>query len=382
MTMSLIQVPVDARTLTPDSAWAEGLVASLPAELAQEQATEDRPETSAPFVSSDHAISLRDLRAFMDRGPTSSRLPFNYRRLWGPLRHAIAGALGRYARSRQHSWASFPGWPVDLSADILADMADTRSPLSGIKNQGRKTPVLLTHDIDTLEGLRNLVSMFLPIEESAGARSANYIVPCSWPVDEALTGEVLARGNEIGVHGYDHSNKTSFLPEAERRDRLAKGYAFASRLGGCGYRSPSLVRTQALIDDLAQYYAYDSSIPTSGGLFPVPNNGCASARPWRIRDNGKTGLWEIPLSMPRDGSLRFLGYRPKDITNIWIESADLISRSGGVVNLLTHCEHLFSGNPAMLAAYEDTLRWLAADGRFVFMLPRDLVTQLQSGAHA
>ena len=26
----------------------------------------------------------------------------------------------------------------------------------------------------------------------------------------------------------------------------------------------------------------------------------------------------------------------------------------------------------MLAAYEDTLRWLAADGRFVFMLPRDL----------
>ena len=56
-----------------------------------------------------------------------------------------------------------------------------------------RTPVLLTHDIDSPEGLRNLHRMFLPLEEAVGARSANYIVPCAWPVDDAVVQDLLAR---------------------------------------------------------------------------------------------------------------------------------------------------------------------------------------------
>ena len=114
--------------------------------------------------------------------------------------------------------------------------------------------------------------------------------------------------------------------------------------------------------DLASRYARDSSIPTSGGLFPVPNNGCASARPFMIE-----GIAEIPLSMPRDGSLRFLGYAPDDIARIWIECADLIARSGGTVVLLTHCERRFSGNDRMFTAYRRFLDHLAGHPeRFTF----------------
>src|SRR6185312_13744291 len=117
---------------------------------------------------------------------------------------------------------------------------------------------------------------------------------------------------------------------------------FADRHRAAGYRAPSLLRTRGLLKDLAGRYRYDSSIPTSGGLFPVPNNGCASARPFMIE-----GIMEIPLSMPRDGSLRFLGKSPREILRIWIDCAERISASGGVVVLLTHCERRFSGNAPM-----------------------------------
>ncbi|MBY0429880.1 MAG: methyltransferase domain-containing protein, partial [Rhodospirillales bacterium] len=122
--------------------------------------------------------------------------------------------------------------------------------------------------------------------------------------------------------------------------------------------APSLLRTRPLLGELSRLYRYDSSIPTSGGLFPMPNNGCASARPFRLQ-----GLWEIPLSMPRDGSLRFLGHSAREILAIWQRCAGLIAASGGVVMLLTHCEQRFSGNPAMLNAYRGFLEWVAVEGR-------------------
>jgi hypothetical protein len=135
---------------------------------------------------------------------------------------------------------------------------------------------------------------------------------------------------------------------------------------------PSLVLTAALLADLAPLYRYDASIPTSGGAFPVPNNGCASARPWRIGN-----LWEIPLTLPRDGSLRFLGYDPEAIGALWRDAAITISRSGGIVSLLTHCESAFSGDPAMLGIYRGFLEWLASDPRFEFARADRLVSSLE-----
>jgi len=220
--------------------------------------------------------------------------------------------------------------------------------------------------------LHNLHDLFMPIEEAAGMRSANYVVPCAWPVDPGLARAVRDRGHEIGVHGYDHANRTPFVSDAERRERLAAGHAFACAYGGSGYRAPSLLRTAALLEALQGFYRYDSSIPTSGGAFPVPNNGCASARPWRF---GR--MWELPLSMPRDGSLRFLGHSPAKIGQMWRQAALQISASGGAINLLTHCEARFSGNKMMLHEYRGFLDWLAADPRFEVILPHTLVERLE-----
>jgi peptidoglycan/xylan/chitin deacetylase (PgdA/CDA1 family) len=266
-------------------------------------------------------------------------------------------------RHRQHEWARFPDWPLDLSADFVADWsnADPSAPIP------RPTAVALTHDIDSLEGLRNLVDKFLPLEEAVGARSSNFIVPCAWRLDHGLLREIMQRGHEIGVHGYDHSNRTPFVDAKERRQRLKDGFEALAEYSPVGYRAPSLLRTEALVNDLAEYCSYDSSIPTSGGPFPSFNNGCATARPFRL---GRT--IEVPISLRRDGTVRFLGYTPATIGAMWKENAEEIARARGVVVLLTHCEKRFTGNPAMLAAYEDFLHFAKESTTFRWSTAADV----------
>jgi hypothetical protein len=366
--MSIELVKVCARDVPARAAWAAGLTVRVPAELAAwfEQPAavwDDRRLRNEAGKAADY---LRTSAAFTERPPASSRLPVSYRAVPGPARRLIASAIGRWQRGRTEAWSKFPGWPLDLSSDLAVDVSGAAT----VKFE--RTPVLLTHDIDSAEGLENLQLWFLPAEEAVGARSTNYIVPCAWPLDHGLLAETLTRGHEIGVHGYDHANKTPFVSQEERRQRLDAGRRFGDRYGAIGYRAPSLLRTAALLADLAPLYRYDASIPTSGGAFPVPNNGCASARPWRIGD-----LWEIPLTLPRDGSLRFLGYDPQAIGVLWRDTAMTISRSGGLVSLLTHCESGFSGNPAMLGTYRSFLEWLASDARFEFTRSDRLVGRLK-----
>jgi peptidoglycan/xylan/chitin deacetylase (PgdA/CDA1 family) len=364
----LQRISVKASALPARARWAEGMAFSLPERLArlmEAGAPLDDPAVTSQMASAAERLRLR--AAYVTSPPVSSRLPVSYRNVPAVGRLLFASAMGRLQRLRQSSWSRYPGWPIDLSADFAADLAGR----PGVRFT--QTPVLLTHDIDSDEGLENLVRLFLPIEESAGARSANYVVPCAWPLDHGLLAEAKQRGHEIGIHGFDHSNVTAFASPHERRARLTGGRELALRYGAQGYRAPSLLRSAALLQDLAAYYRYDSSIPTSGGPFPVPNSGCATARPWRIGT-----LWELPLTLPRDGSLRFLGHSAAQIAALWRSTAGVVAQSGGIVCLLTHCEAGFSGNKPMLAAYRSFIEWIAADPRFRFARPADLVAELEA----
>lgn len=344
------------------AAWAVGTTITVPASAAE--------PVTAGTAATDAAALVDDLRtrAAWTAAPTSSRLPFSYQRVPQPVRTAVGRVLGQVRRRQREQWARFPGWPLDLSADALADLTSVDTV-----RHSQPTPVLLTHDLDTAEGLRNAVDLFLEIEQRASAVAAQYVVPCGWPIDHGLLRELAGAGHELGVHGYDHSNRTPFADDTERRRRLDASADLVDRYGMVGYRAPSLCRTPALLADLAERFAYDSSIPTSGGLFPTPNNGCASARPYRLG-----GLVEVPLSLPRDGSLRFLGYRPSQMLDVWRSCAEQVARSGGVVVLLTHCERRFTGNAAMLEVYKQFVDEIAADDRYVFALPRDIVASVET----
>lgn len=377
--MGLNSVPVRIASHAGRAAarWAEGLQFGLPRALLEQMQWIDRvcPGGDLPIgdgaavISADEVRRVREHAAFTDAPPASARLPISYQRVPGWARSLVASVVGRRQRRRVGAWAAFPSWPLDLTADLIADLA--AMPRADL---GDRTPVLLTHDIDSPEGLKHLLVDFLPREEAAGARSTSYIVPCAWALDEQILGEIRRRGHELGVHGYDHSNRTPFAGGEERVRRLDAARPFIERYRAHGYRAPSLLRTRALMRDLAPRYAYDSSIPTSGGLFPVPNNGCATARPFIVE-----GIIEIPLSLPRDGSLRFLGYTPAEILRTWIDCADAIARSHGVVVLLTHCEARFSGNPRMLDAYGRFIDYVrGAATRFVFSTPGDLLPRIRA----
>lgn len=309
------------------------------------------------------AFEIRDVALLTSNRPGSARLPVSYQVVPSRVRSAVGRMVGMVQRRRQHLWARFPRWPIDLTVDAVTDLSGHAS-----RADDGPTPVLLSHDLDSAEGLRNLVDRFLGVEERFGARSTNYIVPCAWPIDHGLLGEVAARGHEVGVHGYDHSHTTPFAPPLELAARLDAALAALQGYRVVGYRAPSLIRTAALLDGIAGRFGFDSSIPTSGGLFPSPNNGCATARPFQVGD-----LWELPITLPRDGSMRFMGYGPEEMLRAWQACSEVISRSHGVVHLLTHCERRFSGSPSLFAAYERFVGWLAEDPRFVFAAAADVV---------
>lgn len=350
--------------------WAVGQQVTLPLGLAGFEAAAacviNERELNLPedFVLAADPLKLRESAAFTLDKPTSSRLGVSYQLIPPRVRSFIAGSMGRVQRRRQHVWASYPQWPLDLSVDFFSDLCGQ----GGRFSSNSRTPVLLTHDLDDLEGLRNLVGKFLTAEERVGARSMNYVVPCKYPLDHGLLQEIAARGHGLGVHGHDHSNTTAFADQDTRRKRLQKGRDALKAYAPQGYRAPSLLRTPALLRELGSFYAHDSSIPTSGGLFPTPNNGCATARPFLFE-----GVVEIPLSMPRDGSLIFLGHSPQETLGLWQTCARNIAASGGVVVLLTHCENRFSGNARRFSIYLDFLEYLATSDTFYFSTPDDVV---------
>jgi peptidoglycan/xylan/chitin deacetylase (PgdA/CDA1 family) len=367
----LTEIRVGSVAGVENAAWAQGLTFSVPGELAVRLGADARHMVTVGATCADVGAEVVDIvrmrAAFTPSPPTSTRLPFSYQIVPLPVRTAVGHVLGRLQRSRASAWAAFPRWPLDLSADFVADICGgAPSPFAD-----GPTPVLLSHDIDTEEGLRNLIARFLPIEELVGARSSNYVVPCAWPIDHRLLAAVAERGHELGIHGYDHANRTPFADGPERRRRIDAARPLVEQYDIIGYRAPSLLRTRELLDDLVGLYRYDSSVPTSGGLFPVPNNGCASARPFQIGS-----LIELPLTMPRDGSLMFLGHDREEIFTVWKQCAEQVAASGGIVSVLTHCEDRFSGGKAMLGVYRRFLEYLAADSRYAFTMPAQVLARL------
>src|SRR5438132_1519210 len=81
-----------------------------------------RPVGARPRAAT--AGGLRERRAFTDRPPVSARLPVSYHWVPGWARAIAARTIGGWNRRRVDRWAAFPGWPLDLSADVLDDLRD------------------------------------------------------------------------------------------------------------------------------------------------------------------------------------------------------------------------------------------------------------------
>lgn len=300
-------------------------------------------------VKADFPLEAMD-ELFFSSKPASARFPFSYQKVPHKIRWLIAAAVVKFNRSRAKKGFAFPQWPLDLSTDALADVYNCCSDEKVIASH--ENIVLLTHDIDTPESLDNLPS-FLKIEESFGIKSTSFVVPKGWNITHRILENAAVKGHELGIHGYNHDNRTPFLSENEIEYRMNEVCNLISLYKMKGYRSPSLLRSKPLFQALEKYFLYDSSIPNAGGYYARRGNGCASARPFYYGN-----LFEIPLTLPSDANLLFQGFNPGQILKLWKNLSETIIRSGGIVHLLTHCEKRYSGNKIMLETYKEYISYI------------------------
>jgi len=159
-----------------------------------------------------------------------------------------------------------------------------------------------------------------------------------------LLREVVARGHEVGAHGWMHERWNELEPEQER-DLIARATAAIGEATGSaprGWRAPSGLTTRktlALID--AAGYQWDSSF----GDEDIPYRLGIAA------DRSET-LLELPWQWSLDdaayfaypGSIR----RPADVAQLWIDEFDAAYAMTGYFMLVCHPRYI--GRPARIGA--------------------------------
>ncbi len=275
-------------------------------------------------------------------------------------------ARRRLARRQQNP--SFPRWPLDdgvlqllkLYARLAMLAAGTRElPFRWFWPEGRSAAVVLTHDVESADGLRLAVEI-ADLEESRGLRSSFNVVGEWYEIDPGIIRELASRGFELGVHGLHHdrslfSSRASFDAQAPRLRQ------FGERLGASGFRSPSTHRVIAWLPDLP--FAYDCSVPHSDPFEPQPG-GCCSIWPFFAGD-----VVELPYTLPQDHTLlTLLGHRTIEV---WSTLLDAIEERHGLVQILTHPDRGYLGDRDKRALYVEFHDLVAERPRVWRTLPRD-----------
>jgi len=324
----------------------------------------------------DPVETLKDLlyERYMDTSrPVTSKLPFHYHRIPGPVRLWAQKLLSHLSVARDEG---FPAWPIEPAAEALRRLVTVA--IEAVANKPfplHKSPwpelkrfvVVLSHDMDTARSFA-AIEKTAEMEEKRGLRSCWNVVGALYRHDHAALEAIYSAGHEIALHGYNHDNKLAYLSRAEIENRLNACAEFAKRYSVLGFRAPSLLTSDALDAAVARRFMWSSStIDSDINSIIAPRRGVCSTFPFF-----KNRLLEIPLTIPLDDRLMVLGYRGDAFFDLVMKKVDWIAEVGGVVFLGNHPEPHISGNTKMLAIYERLLDALMARDDAWFALPSDL----------
>ena len=274
-------------------------------------------------------------------------------------------ALRRAVARRQASCA-FPRWPVEDSLHdlyiwllgVLAELHGDPVPHLGMWPGDRSWALVLTHDVDTEIGHRNVHLLREP-ERLAGYRSSWNFVPERYAVDPSVLQRLREEGCEIGVHGLRHDGR-DLGPRKIFEQRLPAIRAYAERWGAVGFRSPATHRVWEWMPELG--FDYDSSYPDTDPYEPQPG-GCCSHLPFFNQEQV-----ELPITLPQDHTLfAILGQTDGDV---WVDKARHLRERGGMALALTHPDYAM--NPSLLAAWKRLLNEFRDDDTVWHALPREV----------
>jgi hypothetical protein len=279
-------------------------------------------------------------------------------------RRAQLALRRRFARVQEQS--PFPRWPVedslhDLYSWLLALLADIRgAPVPWLDTwpEGRRWALVLTHDVETDVGYRNL-HLLRDAERAGGYRSSWNFVPERYEVEEPVLRALREEGCEVGMHGLRHDGRDLGSRRLFRK-RLPAIRSYAERWGAVGFRSPATQRVWEWMPELG--FDYDSSYTDTDPYEPQPG-GCCSYLPYFNRDQV-----ELPITLPQDHTL-FTILQHTDGA-LWIEKARHLRDRGGMALVLAHPD--YAVEPRVAGAWSGLLEEFRDDDTAWQALPREV----------
>ena len=266
----------------------------------------------------------------------------------------------------------FPLWPYEESLTLLIYiLVKLRVEVPFIRHDfpSKKGVVAITHDVDSEEGLKS-ISGVLDIERYLDIPATYFIVGNCFKKNIGILEMLVNTGNELGLHGYNHSGEWTVKGKKHFLDGWDEIKQIAEDMDVRGFRSPYLSRSRRGMKILEDFFCYDSSISDTSKLSPGLNiDGCASIYPYYITNN----LIEIPITLPLDSSLIFLGFSPQKMVGLRKKKLYRILNQGGIAVLLTHTEKHFILKKENLIAYSRFLTDLKTDSTIRFQLMRDIL---------
>ncbi len=219
---------------------------------------------------------------------------------------------------------------------------------------------VLTHDVETAEGMRRVLQI-ADLEQELGFRSSWNIVPYKYSVDRGVIRDLQERGFEIGVHGYNHDGKL-FTSRGAFHRRLPHINEALKSFGSVGFRAPMVHHNLDWMQTLD--VQYDAS--------------CFDADPFQAMPGGIGGVWpfvagkfvELPYTLPQDHTLFVvLG---EQTGTIWEQKLDYLVKRCGMALLITHPDYLDS--PRRLDAYRQFLQHARELSGMWHALPKDVAS--------
>ena len=300
--------------------------------------------------------------------PLYAALPGPVRRLPGPLRLA-----GQHVFLPLQQWRRrgpdmpFPRYPREDAVEVLRALVQSalgRPP--ECPWPGGRPVVLLTHDVDTGQGQQR-IRQVAAVERELGFQSCWFVAGGRYPLDHGLLDQLRDEGHEIGLHGVRHDGRIAYLDAARIAARLDRCADVIQRHEMVGFRSPALLMSDPLADEVHRRFVYDSSVPdTDVRAVAGPRRGCASLFPvWR------RGLLQLPATLPQDDRLLLMGHSPQGMFEVWRNKLDWVLERGGMAMITTHTEPHLGGDPQVLDAYRRFLCHIRDRGHAV-ALPREV----------
>jgi len=291
------------------------------------------------------------------------------RRGYYAVRPALPRALQLRLRrvfTRVQARSTFPGWPVEDSLHnfydwlfaLVAGVAGRPVPFLDLWPGGRSWAFVLTHDVETEAGYREMELLRGP-ERDRGYGSSWNFVGLRYAVDDDTVRALQDDGCEVGVHGLRHDGRDL----GSRRlleSRLPAMRDYAERWNAVGFRSPATQREWDLMPLLG--FDYDSSYSDSDPYEPQAG-GCCSYLPY-FND----AMVELPITLPQDHTLFTILQRPD--ADLWIRKAEHIRRRNGMALVLTHPD--YAHDQRLAAGYRQLLDAFAGDDSVWHALPRDV----------